>query len=137
MTHSPHFAEIISISPNTLTVKISRTEACSNCAIKSACQLKADSQQIITIPTNSADKFHIGQIINLEISTQNGFSAVFYAYTIPLIIMLSTLLITLHQTNNELTSGIFSIFSIIPYYITLFFCQKRLNKKFSFKISEK
>ena len=137
MSNIKHKGTITNIQNYTLTVKIHRTEACSSCAIKSACQLKDNSGQTIYVSTTTPKNYQIGQIINLEISTPTGFCAVFYAYTLPLLIMLSTLFISLNITSNELTAGIFSIFILIPYYSTLFLCKKYINKKFSFKISEK
>lgn len=137
MSNFTHPAEIIKINKNSLLVKICRPEACSGCAIKSACQLKENAQQQLVIPTKHASDYRVGQSISVEISHKTGFLAILYAYIIPLILMLSTLIIAVNLTANELTAGFFSIFVLVPYYIALFLCKNRLNQKFSFKISEK
>ncbi|MBQ8436593.1 MAG: SoxR reducing system RseC family protein [Alphaproteobacteria bacterium] len=132
-----HSAEIIKIQKNSLQVKICRTEACSGCAIKSACQIKENSYAKLTIPTSKPSDYHLGQSIQIEISNKTGFCAIFYAYVLPWFLMLSTLLITIYISDNELLAGIFSIFVLVPYYIVLLLCKKTLNQKFSFKILEK
>ena len=137
MSTLTHPAKIIKINKNSLLVQICRPEACAGCAVKSACQLKENAQQQLVIPTKKTSAYRVGQSIFIEISHKTGFLAILYAYIIPLIIMLSTLVITVNLTTNELTAGFFSIFVLLPYYITLFLCKKRLNQKFSFKISEK
>ena len=137
MSTISHSAEILQIHSHSLEVKICRPEACSGCAIKSACNIKNHSYQQLTVNCKDTSPYYIGQTITLEISSQIGFQATFYAYLLPLIIMLSTLIICLHITDNELTAGIFSIFILVPYYIILFLCKKYLNQKFSFKISKK
>jgi len=132
-----HPAEIIQIQKNKLLVQICRPEACSGCAIKSTCQLKENTKQQLIIPTKHTSNYHIGQSITIEISNRTGFLAILYAYILPLILMLSTLIITINITPNELIVGFFSIFVLIPYYTALYLCKNHLNQKFSFKISEK
>ena len=137
MSTLAHPAEIIKIEQNSLLVQICRPEACSGCAIKSACQLKENSYHQLRISTKHTSKYQVGQSITIEINHTTGFLAILYAYIIPLILMLSTLIITINLTSDELIAGFFSIFVLAPYYIALFLCKNCLNQKFSFKISEK
>lgn len=137
LSNLTHSAKIIKINSNSVEVQICRPEACSGCAVKSACQLKNNHQQQLLIPTKDTSNYYIDQLVMIEISPQTGLHAILYAYIIPLILMLSTLIITIQITSDELTAGFFSIFVLAPYYIALFLCKKHLNQKFSFKILEK
>ena len=65
-----------------------------------------------------------------------GFTALFYGYVLPFIIILITLIITNSITNNELLSGLISLGILIPYYTTLYFFRHLLKKVFKFEVEE-
>lgn len=130
-------AEIVRVDSQYLWVRVCRREACGSCAARSACSLHTNSGQIFRIPTVQPQNFRPGQQILLEITPKSGFLAVFWAYLLPLFLMLSTLLLVDKLTQNELTAGIFSIIILVPYYLVLFLTQKYFNQKFNFKILEK
>lgn len=130
-------AEIVRVAPQCLWVRVCRREACGSCAARSACSLQTSSRQIFRIPIDRQQNFRPGQSILIEITPKSGFLAVFWAYLLPLFLMLSTLLLVNTLTKNELTAGIFSIIILVPYYLVLFLNQKYFNQKFNFKILEK
>ena len=65
-----------------------------------------------------------------------GFTALFYGYVLPFLIVLATLVAANSFTNNELVSGLLSLAVLIPYYITLYLFRHLLKKVFKFEVEE-
>ena len=132
-----HSAEIIKIGTNELWVRLCREIACGNCPAHNNCSIKSGRAHTYKLPHAKANTFRLGQQIELEITPKDGFNAIFWAYLLPLVLMLSTLVLSTLISGNEITGGISSIIILVPYYIGLFLNQKYFQQKFNFKIIEK
>ena len=137
MSKLHHQAEVVKIESNSIWVRLCRESACSSCPANTACSLKNGRGNIYKLLHSHPQNFVIGQEIELEISQKDGIWAIFWAYLLPLILMLSTLIIGTYFSNDEITGGICSIIILVPYYIGLFLNQKYFQQKFNFKILEK
>lgn len=78
----------------------------------------------------------MGQEVTVNFKESSGFTALFWGYILPFILVLFTLIITLEITNNELTAGMLSLIVLVPYYILLYLFRHRLKKVFKFEIEE-
>ena len=65
-----------------------------------------------------------------------GFTALFYGYVLPFLIVLITLVVVISITNNELYGGLLSLSVLIPYYIILYLFRHQLKKVFKFEVEE-
>ncbi|WP_317235536.1 SoxR reducing system RseC family protein [Maribellus maritimus] len=120
---------------NSLIVNIINKSACSACHAKGACTV-ADYQDKEIEITNFQKKYSPGQEVTVIFQESKGFTALFYGYVLPFIIVLLTLIVTNSVTNDELLSGLISLGILIPYYITLFFFRHLLKKVFKFEVEE-
>lgn len=77
-----------------------------------------------------------GQEVTVIFQESKGFTALFYGYVLPFIIVLLTLIISISTTNNELLSGLISLGILLPYYTTLYFFRHLLKKVFKFEVEE-
>lgn len=68
------------------------------------------------------------------IAENRGWIAVFFAYILPLLLVLSTLVITLIFTASETSAAIYSLAVLIPYYLVLMLFRRSFARRFSFKI---
>jgi sigma-E factor negative regulatory protein RseC len=63
-----------------------------------------------------------------------GNKAVLYAYFLPFVILLTTLIVMLSIFHNEAVAGLTSLAILIPYYFILFLQRDKIKKKFTFRI---
>jgi positive regulator of sigma E activity len=89
-------------------------------------------QEIIEVP----GKYNIkqGDKVIIEMKQSMGYTALLYGYLFPLISVVIILIILISSNVPELSSGLFSLAALIPYYIILFLFRKRINEKFKFTL---
>ena len=130
-----HKGFVKSISDNLLIVNIINESACSSCHAKGACSVSDYQDKEIEI-TNFNKNYKPGQEVTVVFQQSLGFTAVFWAYILPFILVLTTLITAISITNNELAGGLLSLLILIPYYITLYFFRHLLKKVFKFEVEE-
>lgn len=128
-----HKAIIEEISGNTVSLTFTAHSACSACHAKSACSLGNSEVKKINLPLPSFE-VNTGETVEVLLSQNAGFRAVFLGYVLPFIVVLLSLLTFNTLGFDELRSGLFSLLLIVPYFLILFLLRKRINKSFSFRI---
>lgn len=129
-----HQAVIIKIEKQKITAKIQVRSACGSCAAKGTCGLGDCADKIVEIHNDKAASYHPGDLITVSLRQDSGFLALFLGYIAPLILVLGVLFSCLYGGLGEISSGIYSIIVLIPYYFGLSLAQKHLQKKFYFSI---
>lgn len=129
-------AVITKVEESKVFAEVQNRSACAHCQQKGSCSIMDCKSKIIEIPVDKNHNYQIGQNIVISVSDRAGLFAAFYAYILPLIIVVSALTITLFLSKNEEKSALFSIFSLILYYFLLFLCKKHFYKKINFRIEE-
>ena len=79
-------------------------------------------------------EYRPGDRITVSLRQDSGFLALFLGYIAPLILVLTVLFSCLYGGLGEISSGIYSIIVLIPYYFGLSLARKHLQKKFYFSI---
>jgi len=118
-----------------LLVNIINQSACSSCHANGACSAADSLEKEIEI-FNFKNEYRPGQAVTILFKESKGFTALFYGYVLPFILILLILIISNSVTNNELLSGLLSLAILIPYYIILHFFRHRLKKVFNFEVEE-
>ena len=113
-------------------VRILSQSACASCHAKSACT--AADQQEKTIEVTSNQTFVTGEKVVLIGQQKQGLQAAWWAYILPLFLVLATLIISFGLTANENLSGLLSIGILIPYFLGLKLMHNKFVKTFSFSI---
>ncbi len=85
---------------------------------------------------NFRNQYTKGQAVTILFKESKGFTALFFGYVLPFILILLTLIISNSITNNELFSGLLSLSILAPYYTVLYFFRHRLKKVFNFEVEE-
>ncbi|MBN2632905.1 MAG: SoxR reducing system RseC family protein [Bacteroidales bacterium] len=117
---------------NSVTVSILPSSACSGCHAAGSCNLSGKVEKIIDV--EGSYDLPPGRKVTLIMKQSAGYAAVMLGYFLPFLILLSVLMIMLALSVPELYAGLISIFSLIPYYILLWFSRKKIGKKFTFTI---
>ena len=129
-----HQARIISIKGDVVELKITSQSACSSCLAKGFCTLSESKEKIIVIKNPKASTLKIGEKVDIAISLNSGIKAVIYAYVIPLILLVATIILAKYAGLDDFKSGISGIIVLIPYYFVLFLMRSKITSDIKFKI---
>ena len=130
-----HKGVITNIEENSVFVTITNASACSTCHAKNACIVSDTSTKIIEIQQVNND-FNIGDTVNVTLDQSSGLRSVFFAYVLPLIIILLTLFFIFFLSKNEVLAGIISLLTLVPYYWFLYINKEKFKKTFNFKVNK-
>ncbi|MBE9468474.1 MAG: SoxR reducing system RseC family protein [Bacteroidetes bacterium] len=130
-----HSGIVESIENNIVKINILSASACSSCHLKGACGAAETANKIIEV-FNSGKNFSVGEQVNVIAEESLGFKALFYAYLLPFILVVSTLIITSFFSSSEAIIGFLSLIILIPYYAVLSFYKARFKKIFTFRLQK-
>ncbi len=132
MSHITHEATIIDINKNIVTLEIIKTEACNSCAIKNVCQQK----KTLHAKIDDRQSYKKGQTVNVCIAEKQAVTAIFFAYVLPLILILSALFAVLYFAKNEVLAAIVALIIFPLYYLGLYCFGKKLQKVLEVRIEQ-
>jgi sigma-E factor negative regulatory protein RseC len=131
-----HEGIIERISGNLVVVRILQQSACSACHAKGVC-MAADSKEKLVEVTDSSGRFRENERVIIEGKESMGYKAVFWAFVLPLVILILTLILTLSLLNfNETKAAISAMTALIPYYLLLYLLRKKMANSFQFTIKK-
>jgi len=130
-----HKAFVKKVTDTSIIATIINQSACSACHAQGACTVTDFQEKEIEI-TSFSKIYSPGDEITVLFQESKGFTALFYGYILPFILILITLILTTAISGNELISGLLSLVILIPYYITLYFFRHLLKKVFKFEVEE-
>lgn len=119
-------------------VRIVQTSACASCKIASHCitsEMKVKTVDVYDV--NDAAKYTKGQDVVVCASMDVARQALLFGFGIPLILLVVVVALTLFITDNEGLAALAGLVSLIPYYIILYVCRGKLQKKLRFWIESK
>lgn len=131
-----HIGKIVDIAPDFITVEIVTESACASCHAASFCGTADAAGRAISVPATIGD-WHVGQEVEVVLKRSMGFKAVWLAYAIPLVVLLSVLLTLNAAGLGELASGLIAIAAVGVYYLFLLIFRDKLRNEYSFYIKEK
>jgi sigma-E factor negative regulatory protein RseC len=128
-----HKGIVKDFSENGVIVSILSESACSACHAKGMCSVSDTAEKEVEV-AHYQGEYHIGQQVIVYTSTSQGFRALFLAYILPFILMMTVLITSLNLTGSEGWSGLLSVAMLIPYYLFLYLFRNKLKRSFDFKI---
>ncbi len=134
-TDIKHKGFVKEVGENSLVVNIVNQSACSTCHAQGACTV-ADFQDKEIEISYFTKNYTPGQEVTIVFRESQGFTALFYGYVLPFLLVLITLIIMTSISDNELLGGLISLAILIPYYTTLYFLRHLLKKVFKFELEE-
>ena len=130
-----HRGQIESIEGRHIRVRIVQTSACAACSIKGHCNASESKDKVIDIYENRNVTYRIGEDVMVYGTTSMGMQAVILAFGVPFLVLFGVLVLALQLTNgDELTSALYALLALIPYYLIIYMCRGKLSRKFSFTI---
>ncbi|MFA6402182.1 MAG: SoxR reducing system RseC family protein [Salinivirgaceae bacterium] len=135
MNHSSisHQGLVESVNNGIVKVTITSVSACASCHAQGACSA-SDIQNKVVEATDYKKKVKPGDWVTVVTKESMGLKAVFFAYILPFILVLLSLIIGHIYSINESASGLISLSILIPYYSILYLFKNILKKSFIFEI---
>lgn len=131
-----HDGLIEQINGNHITVRILQQSACSSCNAKGYCTAADSSEKTVEI-TDYTGKFALHERVKIEGNETMGYKAVWWAYVLPLLIVVAVVIFSSSLWNlSEIQGAFVAILSLVPYYIILFMLKDKMAKKFTFTITK-
>lgn len=120
-----------------MIVNIVNQSACSSCHANGACSVADYQDKEIEVTNPFGRNYSKGQEVTVVFKESQGFTALFYGYVLPFILVLGTLIIAVSILENELIGGLLALAILIPYYIAIYFFRHLLKKVFKFEVEER
>lgn len=130
-----HKGFVKEVTETSLIVNIVNQSACSACHAKGACSVSDYQDKEIEI-TQFSKQYLPEQEVTIIFQESKGFTALFYGYILPFLLVFITLIVVVSVSNNELIGGLSALAILIPYYITLYFLRHLFKKVFNFEVEE-
>ncbi len=131
-----HNGKIVNVVDGGLAqVVIDAKSACAGCHAKSACGLADLKKKVIDVNVGDGD-YKKGDEVTVVLKQKMGFVAVFYAYVLPLILIVLSLAMSNIFSKGDVFAGMLAIVVFIVYYILLYLCRNRLSKYFVFELKK-
>ncbi len=130
-----HIGFVKKVTESSLIVNIISQSACSSCHANGTCSV-ADVQDKEIEIFNFSKNYSPGQQVTIIFKESKGFTALFFGYVLPFILVLLTLIISMSIINNELIAGLLSLAILVPYYVIIHFLNHLFKKVFNFEIEE-
>ncbi len=99
---------------------------------KGACTASDMQEKMIEVVSDKSYK--PGQLVIITGNKEFGLKAAWWAYALPAILVIATLIISFYVTRQENLSGVFSLLVLIPYFVIIRLLNKYISGTFSFQI---
>lgn len=129
-----HDGVVVAIDGQDVHVMIVQHSACAGCHAKGACTA-SDSKDKIIIAKSRGEAYQIGERVLLVGSNSMAWSALAYAFILPLILSIA-LLFVVSGIVSEAMSCLFVLVLLAIYYFILFLFRSKLETKFVFYIEK-
>lgn len=127
-----HDGVVTKITDDVVTISLKGNINCEGCKAKMACGASESTDKEIEV-FNNFIKLQLNEPVEVALNKSLGLRAVFFAYVLPFLIMLSVLLIS-STLVKEWQAGILSILVLIPYYSLLYLTRNSFKETFKFSI---
>jgi sigma-E factor negative regulatory protein RseC len=129
-----HKGIVKDITDQVIKVEIIAQSACVSCKAQAICGVDTQEKIIEIREWNSV--YHVGESVQVLLQESLGLKALFLAYLVPFLILVSVLLVLLQITGKEGLSALVGIGVLVPYFGILYFFRNQLQKTFSFNIAK-
>jgi sigma-E factor negative regulatory protein RseC len=129
-----HTGKVVSMTPQLTTVQIVSHSACSSCHAAGLCGLSEYTEKAIQVPTDPYASYGVGDEVQVVLKASMGMKAVWLAYFLPLVLLLSVTLGLIALGVPEVASGLSGIAAVGVYYLCLRLFRDRLQNEYVFTI---
>jgi sigma-E factor negative regulatory protein RseC len=130
-----HTGKILSVEKNIAEISLQKTSACAACHAKSAC-ISADNKERLITAKIDPKEYSIGEEVQVNLKTGQGYKAVLLAYVIPFLIILSVLIAGEAMILPEWQSGLLSLAIAALYFGVLKLFGEKMTNTMTFEVEK-
>lgn len=130
-----HIGFVESVNGQSASVRVNSQSACAACHAKGACTAADQEEKIMSVPTEGRT-FLPGEQVRVSIAKKAGLRAVAFGYVYPFLVLMTILVILTAAGVSELQAGIWSLASLVPYYLVIYLLRERISNVFTFKLEK-
>ena len=130
-----HSGIVESISDECVKVRILQTSACAGCKVASHCHASESKEKIVDVLNMSdTSRLKVGDDVMVIASRDVANRSLLLGFGIPLLILVGALLFVLQLTGNEGFAALSGLLALIPYYLIIWLCRKKIQQQLAFSI---
>lgn len=123
-----------SVGGDCIKVRIVQTSACVSCKVAGHCHASDKKDKTVDVYGVGMSGLNVGDEVLVVASENTGWFAVALSFILPFIIVVTVLFAVLAVSGNELAAALSGLFSLVPYFVLLYFLRDRIRKRISFTI---
>lgn len=131
-----HKAKVVFREGDRIDVEMIVEDACLGCRAKKACGMNDEDVKLVSLLSESASAYEVGEVVNVCIEQRMGMKAAAYAYIYPFFIILAVLLLMFELGQSDLMSGLSALGAAAVYYLFLAAFRQNIEKEIIFKLSK-
>lgn len=129
-----HRGIVAAIDGQRVRVVVSQQSVCEGCHAKGVCG-EQGKERVIDVKTPYATHFSVGERVVVALLRRSmAFSSVVWAYVLPLVVLMATLLVLKACAVADGTAAIAAIGAVVLYYVGLYLFRNKIDKKIEFTI---
>ncbi len=128
-----HKGVVVEVNSQIATLFIQSNEECHSCSISEFCGQTDRERNTFHVPQNDLQK---GDMVRLRIQPTIGTRAVFIAYIVPFLIILTLLIIGTFLGWKEWFSGTLSLLALVPYFFLVNLTKGKFKKSLELEIEK-
>jgi len=128
-----HAGVVEEVTREKIYIRIVVASQCAACHAKGFCSIADVAEKRVEIP-NSGQSVHAGDNVQVVLQSSQGLAAVWWMYTLPLLLLVSILLFLLDQNMSEIYSALFALGVVAVYYGVLWFFRSKFKKNTIFAL---
>ena len=129
-----HTGTVSAITRNAIRVRLAENIHCEGCRAKAVCGVgETPKKEILVAHTGEAYQLH--ESVQVLLKKDLGLKAVFWAYLLPFVLVLLTLLVG-SRFLEEWLAGTLALLALAPYYGALYLFRAFFSRAFRFTLAK-
>ena len=131
-----HKGTVAFVGRDVVRVAIEVNEACGSCASRKACTMGSSEKREITIYTNDAESYSVGEVVNVGARRSLGAMAVALCYVVPLVVLIAAIIVANMLGFADGIAAVAALASSALYYAVLALFRDKISRKVTFTINK-
>lgn len=132
-----HTGTVTGVNKDSVTVRVEQRAACAGCTSQASCTLSTEKKdEIITVTCSNPTLFQVGETVKLLSTQKKLYTALFWAYILPLLGIIAVVVGCVQGLNNEILAAALGLAFCCLYALLLLFLPKKYVQKLQIDIEK-
>jgi len=134
-----HEGRVVSVDKDYIAVEILNKSACAACHAKGVCGASDQAVKVVEVAQDIktlTEDYQVGETVNVVMAPTMGTQAVWFAYVIPLMVLMASIGVFSLCGAGEVLMGLGSLGIVALYYLGVYLFRNKISKIFIFSIEK-